>query len=105
MRRLLREKRVVHENVPDFIIAVLLRCLGDLYVITTCVLHLHALGVPGRRPRRISCLTLRDSIVVEISWSSDLAARVQRECRLTFLDFMLASEDEVPSENQWASNR
>eukprot|EP00969_Alexandrium_andersonii_P234806 10367542-Alexandrium_andersonii.AAC.1 len=56
----MKEKIIVHENVPAFGTAPLTRHLGSLYIVIRLVTTPSTLGWPSERPRQICILFLRD---------------------------------------------
>ena len=65
MRRLIQEAILLHENAEQFDPRVLTEWLGDIYIVMSVMIYLDALGVPCRRPRRVTLLVHKVKVHME----------------------------------------
>ena len=105
LRLLIQEPVVFHENVPSFPEAVLQGLLGHVYHVQSCVVNLVKLGQPVRRVRRLTALIHRTKVLMPLLSWPEVPILCERECRITFKELLLASDEEVESEFQWAAAR
>ena len=109
MRTFVQEAIIVHENVCDFQASFLFALLGSLYVIQSLQVELTAHGFPIRRRRRLTLLVHRRLITAQLTriqrWSCDFIALFKRVCRISYHQFLLASESELARELHWAQTR
>ena len=110
MRRRLQEPAVLHENVPDFEPELLVDLLGDLYIVSSCVVSAAGLGQLAERQRRFTWLLHKKLLLPRVArlvpWDSAFVERFLRSLETTWrVLFELATEQEIAEEVQWAAKR
>ena len=104
-RALLQEEAIVHENVPNFMVALLQQTLGKYYVISSIVMDSAEFGIPNDRRRRITFLRHKRTLVANTCTLGDFVAMCRRGCEATWEMFLIASQAELEEELAWARNR
>jgi site-specific DNA-cytosine methylase len=80
MRRVLQETLIIQENSKNFAVDVLVKLLGDMYIIDTTTICPSSLGWPGRRERRWTILILRSAALVATSSLSNVMPLFHDTC-------------------------
>ena len=111
MRRRLQEPAVLHENVPDFEAQLLQDLLGDLYVVSSCVVSAAKRGQLAERERRFTWLLHKKFFLPRVQqplvpWDLAFVSHFTRSLETTWrVVFELATEEEIKEEVLWASRR
>lgn len=103
-RRQCREKALVHENVPPFMVSILQDMLGDLYIVQTLILCPSVYGWPIARRRRITILLLRSELEACICPYDQCTEALRRHCTYSWMEFLIASSKELMTELEWSEN-
>ena len=103
LRLRLREPIIIHENVPEFPLAVLTKFFGHLYNIQSVELHPDDYGWASRRPRAWRVLTLKQCSIQRPVSVIENAFR--RPCAMTYLDYLVEDDEHLQQERQWAASR
>ena len=112
----MREVLVCHENVPQFGIEHLRADLGSLYEQERIVLSPHELGWPARRKRQFVVMRLRSHLPAasmsellnpdcRITTDTVIARLFARNCECNQGIFIIANEQDLDEEKQWAGKR
>ena len=106
LRRLLREPRVICENVEGFLVWLLEVTLGMVYDIHTVVLDNDIFGLAVRRRRRYTLMTLRGLVLMKQPYTKipEMFKR-DRSPSHTWRDYMVASPGEKRAELLWSHRR
>ena len=106
-RRLIQERGILHENVPDFPVSLLVTCLSDLYIVgedTSVVINSTEQGQPAERARRLSWLRHKSTQFANprhIGWPA-FSKLFRRDCRIDWSHYFVASKAELDEELRWA---
>jgi hypothetical protein len=105
-RLLIQERAILHENTKGFSVDLLLAMLGHMYVVAyTVLVDCADLGVPNDRIRRLTWLYHKSSVITPICSFPSFFDLCKRECEALWDVFLVATEEELRSEFQWASKR
>jgi len=110
-RSVLKEPHIIHENVEDFGMDMMVALLGRWYVWSRIVLTPVELGWSTRRTRQFLHGTLRGlriPFVRELgcgSMEEIIKAFMYRQCTFTQMEYCIASEAELEAELTWAKSR
>ena len=118
-RRRLREKCILHENVPRFGTKQLIELLGDLYVVNYSRVNACDYGTPMQRPRQYCLLVLKDWIYPQLpeqyrnesavrhllDFEHTVAACFRATTAVSFRDFAVFDPESIEREKAVLSQR
>ena len=105
---------LVHENVPEFGIDLLVQTLGDLYVMIRILLDSKHFGLPMARPRQYTICLLKSMLDPHLrsvmppllcSFEKNQKLLMHASAGMDFSAFMVATDEELEAERQWALKR
>ena len=105
-RRRLRERAILHENVPEFKVEILERFFSDLYILQTVVFNSAYLGHACNRTRRLTWMLLKSEVVLPIQqpWPETIPLFF-RTLRMSWEAYLIADDEELNAEIEWSRNR
>ena len=101
----LMEDFIFHENVVQHDISLMLAVLANFYVVVSIVLDPQNMGFPVCRPRKLSLMVHKRLFAGFIYPLSYFARLCQREARINWDKFLLATSEQVAADLEWSQSR